>query len=128
MDDVPSDLYSFHFNVIYEDGSEWTVSEDSPTDDDDALHHATGEVNHQYQEDDVFNIEYLGCEKNYSGYPKMYWFAVRITDTNNGEFMRVLSRRMTTKEDALTYAEIEESKVKRKNKRHTYTAIMREIT
>ena len=59
----PKDLFSFHFTVIFDDGSESSVSIDSDSDDDEARFSAISEVSFQYQECD--NIIYNGVENNY---------------------------------------------------------------
>ena len=58
--------------------------------------------------------------------PKLYWFAVRESWTNKQRILKVLSRRMATKQLALNWAEYEESLVKRKNSNHKYFAIQME--
>ena len=54
---------------------------------------------------------------------KLYWYAVRESQTNKSHILKILSRPMLRKEDAEFHASHIKGLIKRKNPNHTYTAI-----
>ena len=52
-----------------------------------------------------------------------YWFAVRESWTEKQRLLKVLSRRMSTEQEAFSWAEFEKDQASTLNKNHRYTAI-----
>jgi hypothetical protein len=52
-----------------------------------------------------------------------YWYAARFSNTNKGQNIKVLSRRMDTKTDAQAWADFEKSCIDRPCRNHSYIAI-----